>query len=216
MRTSSKFLLYGFVIIPLSLVAIASTESEELENLLVILFLSGILACFLGFVWPERFSEDQLVASLSDNDNLKFCKKVGQSIHKQIQDSLRTSPEVFTEPKHLIFFASYLDQLIWSYAEYNQINVDAFSDELKKNICDGVLPKRLWDAYQRGVAMREFNDVVDVPIADFVEMGKAAGWADAKDGLHKFYRLAKFLNGQDLALGFELDKPSKEKSVWSE
>ena len=64
--------------------------------------------------------------------------------------------------------------------------------------------------------MSELADVADFDVEGILEMGKAAGWADAKDGLHKFYRLAKFLNGQDLALGFNLDKASKEKSAWTE
>ena len=211
MKTSSKLMLYGLITAPAILIYSVVTDGIRdgwEADILMPIFWSGVISLGLGFLWPERAdrassNEDP---TISKKLKLKVCNQIGKSVHKQMRDALEVNGQAFVDPSEAVFFYAYLDQLVFSYAEYELSDtfwLIADDYNYKKHICDGVLPKRAWEIYTRGHDMCELSDVADFDAESIREIGTAAGWADAKDGLHKFYRLAKFLKGEDLQLGLD-------------
>ncbi|WP_445775432.1 hypothetical protein [Shewanella sp.] len=214
-------MFYGLVSVPAIVVYAVVTDGIKggrEYDILMIIFWSGVLSFGIGFLWPDggdKYSGNDR-PDISRELKIKFCNEIGKSVHKQIRDTVEVKGQAFADPREVVFFYAYLDQLVFSYFEYHlsdTLRLITDDYDYKKHICDGVLPKRAWDYYTRGHGISELSDVADFDVEAILSMGRAAGWADANDGLHKFYRLAKFLRGEDLLLAFELDQAIKDKTA---
>ena len=205
MRISSRFLIYGFIALPIALYLMISGSGFIGGQGIALLFLTGFISIVLGIFWPEKSSQGEIANSGRDL-KITLCDQIGKSIHKQMTDALKVNGKAFADPREAVFFYAYLDQLVFSHAEYelsDTLWLIADDYNYKKHICDGVLPKRAWEIYTKGHDMSELADVADFDVEAILEMGKAAGWADAKDGLGRYDRLKRYLIGQDLELGLD-------------
>jgi len=144
------------------------------------------------------------VFGLFKSKQRKLCDKVGQSIHQQLYSITSSGDTVFNNPEEAVFFCGYLELLLSSSADYEELpGLWAHDEANLKYICDGVIPNAIWVVYKRGQGMVSVSDGTAFDVVETYELGKKAGWADAFDGLSNSGRLLRFLKGQDLAL--ELD-----------
>ena len=129
-----------------------------------------------------------------------FCDAIGSNIHQQISKALKETNTVFNGANDLIFFKSYFDAFYLGVILKTDGPTEWINDEeLKKWICNGVIPKRLWDFYTRAEGLIELSKGMEneKEVAALVSQAQAAGTQDAIDITTSLYM---FLTGKDLTL----------------
>ena len=123
----------------------------------------------------------------------RICDVVGKIIHTQISLALKENKEVFNRPEEIVFFSQYLTYFIWNIAaNFNAVGKWTTEEEYKKYICEGVIPGRLWEIYQRYEAMKELSESAGFDMKSIEELAVGAAVYDAlhvdrnPDGLYRY------------------------------
>lgn len=120
--------------------------------------------------------------SLFKSKEKKICDIVGKCIHRQIRGALEENLLAFTESEDAVFFSGYLGAMIWGYADMIGKRGNWVLDiEYSKYICEGVLPNKLWDIYQRGQSLYDLN--VSNEMTSIYNKGKDSGLIDSERSL---------------------------------
>lgn len=128
----------------------------------------------------------------------QFCNAVGSNVHQQISKALKESGTVFDNSDQIIFFKSYFDSFYLGVILMLEGPSDWIADDdLKKWICDGVLPNRLWEFYNRADGLIELSSGMaqEAKVNATVKQGESAGRNDAYYHTSNLYR---FLVGKTL------------------
>ena len=129
----------------------------------------------------------------------KISDEVGKCIHRQISQVLGEGAEVFARPEEAVFFFAYLNSLLWGVAqERNAVGDWVLEGKYQEQICQRVLPDRLWDIYQRGQGMHELKDKGTFNVEEVYEEGNDAGLYDSCQPLHSVTNLHLYLTGKPL------------------
>jgi len=116
------------------------------------------------------------------NELNNVADQIGVEIHRQIVQVLKLKNQSLGTADEMVFVTGYLQ----SFVSVGFADQD-FNLQIKyiKHICNGVLPGRLWDVYQRGVAMVELAQGSKMDkLAKAMEaynLGRVAGDSDAKE-----------------------------------
>ncbi len=93
-------------------------------------------------------------------NNIQYRKQadqIGKEIHHQLQKALREKTTALGTYAELAFTAGYLTAFTQIAFSKIGCNDSAISRKYIKYFCDGVLPGRLWDFFQRGEALKELS-----------------------------------------------------------
>ena len=133
----------------------------------------------------------------------KVADRIGEVVHLQILQSFEKKEGILGSSNEMVFVSGYLQTFV--YVGLSDIGCRDLSVHSKyiKHICNGVLPNRLWDIYQRGEALSELSQSGErqefIEARKVYELSKDAGISDA----HEFFyngtppkNLANYLIGQ--------------------
>ena len=134
----------------------------------------------------------------------KLADRIGPVIHTQLSRVMGQSGETLGHPEEMAFTYGYLSTFTCRMFRDVGCNDSLSQEEFIQYVCNGVIPGRLWDIFQRGKALSELSK--DGEREEFKKTyeaygkGKDAGVHDAQvfcDGGHAD-NLARFLLGQPL------------------
>ena len=86
----------------------------------------------------------------------KTATLIGVEVHRQVKLAIDSKGSIFNNPDEIMYFTGYLDSFI---AEgFRILSCQAKGPRTKyiKMVCEGVLPGRLWPAYQQADAALMF------------------------------------------------------------
>ena len=87
----------------------------------------------------------------------KLANRIGQEIHRQLQQALIVTPTVLGTPGEMAFTAGYMKSFTFvGFSEIGCLDLDTHMKYIK-HFCNGVLPGRLWDAVERGIALNALS-----------------------------------------------------------
>lgn len=131
----------------------------------------------------------------------KISDEVGKCIHRQLSQALGESVEAFVRPEEAVFFSAYLNSLLWGFAQQrNAVGDWVLEGKYQEEICQRVLPDRLWDIYQRGQGMYELKDNGTFNVEEVHEEGTSAGISDSCQPLKSASNLYLYVTGKSLSL----------------
>lgn len=85
----------------------------------------------------------------------KLSTEIGRFLHRNIREALFVNEEVAGVRVNDIFTSAYIYSFITSLAEHRGLDGEKFRDRNLKYICDGVLPKKLYESIIRNSAAIE-------------------------------------------------------------
>lgn len=123
------------------------------------------------------------------NRELKdLAHKIGEIFHHQISQAMESEYQLFTDVDDIAFTSGYLKAYFHRMFEHYENTDVRLEAKLFKRTCDGVIPKRLWDIYQRGEALGQLAETSDNPdikqTGEAYEQGIVAGMEDADETHH--------------------------------
>ncbi len=141
----------------------------------------------------------------------KIADSIGVLIHQQLRRVLTESENTFSTPEEIAFTSGYLSAYVWNVFDRCGCKDIDVQNEHIKYLCDGVLPGRLWDVFQRGKAIKELAEGETkeeyARTCEAYEIGERAGLKDASEEYCNRVppqNLANYLLGRDL-VGVLLD-----------
>ena len=137
--------------------------------------------------------------------------KIGVELHRQIKEALYQDERAAAEKLSTVFVVGYIYWFIRMGFSYQAIDGGTVVDKQLKLICDGVLPNKLYDIFQRQMAALEVAQSTkdqDAPIrgttvspaqlTKLFETGVEVGAFDAMSLSSKPNNLKRYLLGQGL------------------
>ena len=87
----------------------------------------------------------------------KFADRIENEIHGQLTKAFNERPLLFENAREIAFTAGYLKS--FTFVAFSKIGCKDLDVHLKqiRYFCNGVLPDRLWDVFQRGEALNELS-----------------------------------------------------------
>lgn len=88
----------------------------------------------------------------------KLANKIGQQIHRQLIQAFEERPQLFENASEMVFTAAYLKA--FTFIAFSGIGCRDLDVHLRQiqYFCNGALPNRLWDIFQRGEALYELSE----------------------------------------------------------
>lgn len=137
------------------------------------------------------------------------CKKavdvLGPHIHKQIVSAMKARSDVFSNPSEMAFFAGYMRSLIWDILDKIGCKDYDVQTKMIKHVCEGVIPGRLWNVFERGEALSSsflsgLNQEAE-NAKESLEKGTECGLYDASEFDYKSIapdNLRRYLTGESV------------------
>ena len=139
----------------------------------------------------------------SNKKRFEICDKIGIKIHKQISEALTENSAALSEPEDAIFFHGYLNGFMIGFTSiHDSSNSWAVDVKYKKHICEGVIPGRLWDIFERAQAIAQLSDQAGFDVEELWDLGKKSGWYDSQRQLVGGDNLFRYLTGEEIDLAF--------------
>ena len=87
----------------------------------------------------------------------KLADRIGKEIHRQLIKAFKERPLLFESAREIAFTAGYLKS--FAFVAFSEIGCKDLDVHLRQiqYFCNGVLPDRLWDVFQRGEALNELS-----------------------------------------------------------
>ena len=87
----------------------------------------------------------------------KLADRIGKEIHRQLIKAFKERPLLFENAREIAFTAGYLKS--FAFVAFSEIGCKDLGVHLRqiRYFCNGVLPDRLWDVFQRGEALNELS-----------------------------------------------------------
>lgn len=127
----------------------------------------------------------------------EICDTVGVQIHRQLKAVLNEISEFKPSPLQLIFTSQYLKSILFNVAYQHNLHSDwCFDKHWLKYLCDGVIPTRLWDFFQRGDGLRSLASSDDLDVQKTIELAEESANYDVDHVLEKSTNLYRYLTGQ--------------------
>ena len=87
----------------------------------------------------------------------KLADRIGNEIHRQLTKAFSKRPLLFENVREIAFTAGYLKSFTFvAFSEIGCKDLDVHLQQIRY-FCNGVLPNRLWDVFQRGEALNELS-----------------------------------------------------------
>lgn len=135
----------------------------------------------------------------------KLADQIGKEIHRQLQQAFKEKDEMLGTVSEMVFTAGYLES--FTFVAFSEIGCQEIDVHLKyiRHFCNGVLPNRLWEVFERGKALNDLSQGGDreefVKTRESYDLGVKAGMNDADQFFHKSNpprNLANFLAGNSV------------------
>lgn len=118
----------------------------------------------------------------------KLADLIGQETHRQLLQALNEKSTVLGTADEIAFTSAYLRS--FTFVAFSEIGCEDVATHLKyiRHFCNGVLPSRLWDVFQRGESLNALSQ--DGEREEFkktresYDLGVEAGISDAGDFLN--------------------------------
>lgn len=91
---------------------------------------------------------------LFGNSDKKLIDPIGEQVHRQVTESLERHGDVMRSPDEMMWVSGYIYGLVEDALELNGNNKKDEERILKsvRHLCNGVLPGKLWDIFQKSYA----------------------------------------------------------------
>jgi len=87
----------------------------------------------------------------------KTVKSLGTILHAQIGEAAAQCGDIITTPYEVAFTSGYLRGFIWDALDRRGCYDAELILKIIKHVCDGILPRKLWDIFERGEAINEIS-----------------------------------------------------------
>lgn len=137
------------------------------------------------------------------------CKKIGIELHRQIKEALDQNEGEAAARLQTSFTVGYIYSFVRTSFSTLGFDEKQKTDKYMKLICDGVIPKKLYDIFQRQSAaiviaqgMEDKNKIIrgttitPADVAKLFKIGAAAGMFDATSSRSKVNSLERYLLGE--------------------
>jgi hypothetical protein len=115
----------------------------------------------------------------------KAADSMGVLIHKQIMEALNERGQLSGTHVEMAFISGYLTQFAWIVFDNLGCRDIGIQNENIKHMCDGVLPGKLWDMFQKGQGLYHLSKGQETEertqVKKAYELGGDAGNNDAID-----------------------------------
>lgn len=145
--------------------------------------------------------------------------EIGVVLHRQIRDAIRQDEHSASEKLSTSFSVGYISWIIKAGFSWRGFDDDSILEKHLKHICDGVIPNRLYDIFQRQLDALEIahgmkdqaskikgTNVSPAEVVELFELGSEVG---LYDGMHLSEHTCNFKN-------YLLGQPLIYKSVRKE
>ena len=135
----------------------------------------------------------------------KLADQIGKEIHRQLQQAFKEKDEMLGTASEMVFTAGYLGS--FTFVAFSKIGCREIDVHLKyiRYFCNGVLPNRLWEVFERGKALNDLSRSGDrdefIKTRESYDLGVKAGINDAGQFFSKDNppsNLANFLVGNSV------------------
>lgn len=132
----------------------------------------------------------------------KLASKLGVLIHRQILDALVSHEQLFQSSEELAFTSGYLKSFFWSVLNRQGCNDMALQHELLRDTCNKISPDKLWEIYERGIALADpLAENYQAGCMNVYELGVSAGLNDSEEAAENKVtpvNLTRYLLGESL------------------
>ena len=132
----------------------------------------------------------------------KVARKLAVLIHRQILDALVSHEQLFQVPQEVAFTSGYLKSFFWSVLNRQGCNDMTLQRELLRDICNKISPDKLWEIYERGIALADpLAKSYQAGCVNAYELGVTAGLNDSEEAaINKVTpeNLTRYLLGKNL------------------
>jgi len=128
----------------------------------------------------------------------KLADRIGNEIHRQLTKAFNERPLLFENAREIAFTAGYLKS--FTFVAFSEIGCKDLDVHLKqiRYFCNGVLPDRLWEVFQRGEALNELSESGDreefIRAREDYELGVNAGIHDGGEFIDTDSPANNFMN----------------------
>ena len=95
----------------------------------------------------------------------KLSTEIGQFLHRNIVEALRENEAIAGERVMDMFTSAYIYSFITSLAEHREFDGEKFREKNLKTICNGVLPRKLYESIVRNSAAIELVEDLNNALA---------------------------------------------------